>query len=100
MPNTDINAATQTSTKITEPGMFEVIILNDDVTPVEFVIALLMTVFGHSQDYATDLTYKIHHDGSAVAGVYNYEISEQKGFEAIDMSRAHGFPLQVKVKPE
>ena len=98
------NIATDTnkkeSTKLMEPGLFKVIIVNDDVTPVEFVIAVLIMLFGHDQNRATDLTYKIHHDGSAVAGTYSYEIAEQKAIESTEMARGHGFPLQVKIEAE
>lgn len=100
MPNIETNTLPSQTTELREPGLFKVIILNDDTTPVEFVIALLISIFGYSENQATDLTYQIHHDGSAVAGTYIYEIAEQKGIEVTELSRAHGFPLQVKVKAE
>jgi ATP-dependent Clp protease adaptor protein ClpS len=65
---------------------------------MEFVIVMLITVFKHSQDAAIDLTMKIHNDGSAVAGIYSFEIAEQKGLDATDLARAHGHPLQIKVE--
>jgi len=85
---------------IDEPKRYKVIFLNDDQTPIEFVIELLITIFKHSQDTAKELTLKIHNEGSAVVGVYTFEIAEQRGIEATTVSRQSGFPLQVKVDEE
>lgn len=87
-------------TVILEPGKFKVVLYNDNQTPAEFVIALLMKVFRHSEDAALDITMKVHNDGSGVAGVYLYEIAEQKGMEATNLSRNQGHPLVIKVEAE
>jgi ATP-dependent Clp protease adaptor protein ClpS len=89
-----------TDTIIVEPGKYKVVFYNDDKTPMEFVISLLMKIFRHGEQHAYDITMKIHHDGSGVAGVYTYEIAEQKGVEATNMSRQQGYPLVIKVEPE
>lgn len=86
--------------EISEPKRYKVLFLNDDKTPMEFVIELLMTVFKHSQETAEQITLIVHNDGSAVVGVYTYEIAEQKGVEATHLSRQAGFPLQIKVDAE
>lgn len=86
--------------KITEPKRYKVLFLNDDKTPIEFVIDLLMTVFKHSEETSRELTLKIHNEGSAVVGVYVYEIAEQKGVEATQLARSAGFPLQIKIDQE
>lgn len=86
--------------EITEPKKYKVLFLNDDKTPMEFVIELLMTVFKHSQETAEQITLTVHHEGSGVAGVYTYEIAEQKGVEATHLARQAGFPLQIKVDAE
>lgn len=83
-----------------EPGKYNVIMLNDDVTPVEWVMGILKDIFKHSDASAQALTMKIHNDGSAVVGTYLYEIAEQKGVEAVNASRNHGFPLVLKVEAE
>ena len=83
-----------------EPGKFKVVLYNDNHTPVEFVIALLMKVFRHSEASAFDITMKVHNDGSGVAGVYRYEIAEQKGMEATNMARQQSYPLVIKVEAE
>jgi ATP-dependent Clp protease adaptor protein ClpS len=90
----------QTKNKLKEPGRFKVVVLNDDFTPMEFVVAMFMTVFKHSETVAVDLTMKIHHEGSAVAGIYTYEVAEQKGIDATTLAREQGHPLQIKVEAE
>ena len=100
MADTAISQKTVTKQKVKEPGKFNVVVLNDDVTPMEFVIALMVTVFGRSETDAVALTMKIHNEGSAIAGVYTYEIAEQKGIDATNLARENGFPLVIKVKAE
>ncbi|MGY8865063.1 MAG: ATP-dependent Clp protease adaptor ClpS [Methylophagaceae bacterium] len=85
---------------ITEPPKFKVVFLNDDTTPVEWVISILVQVFRHTNDSAEKITLSIHTDGSGVAGIYTYEIAEQKALEAQDLSRSQGFPLQIKIEKE
>jgi len=83
-----------------EPGKYKVVFYNDDSTPMQFVVAVLMQIFKHSEEVATDLTMKVHNDGSAVAGVYNFEIAEQKCGETTSLARHNGFPLISKVEAE
>jgi ATP-dependent Clp protease adaptor protein ClpS len=90
----------QTTKQLKEPGKFKVVLCNDDVTTVEFVVALLMSVFKFDEKRAFDLTITIHQKGSAVAGLYPYEIAEQKALDATNMARLNGFPLITKVEPE
>jgi ATP-dependent Clp protease adaptor protein ClpS len=87
-------------TVVLEPGRYKVILVNDDATPIEFVIALLIKVFRHTEATAVDLTMKVHNDGSAVAGVYTYEVAEQKGMESTNLARQNGYPLVTKVEAE
>jgi len=89
-----------TSKELKEPPKYKVVVLNDDVTPMDFVIAMLMALFKHSQDSAVNLTMKIHHEGSAVAGIYSHEIAEQKVLDATSMARNNGFPLILKAEAE
>lgn len=85
---------------VVEPGKYKVVFYNDDVTPMEFVVAVLMKIFRHDEPTATDLTMKVHNDGHAVAGVYRFELAEQKGIETTSIARQHGYPLVVKVEAE
>lgn len=83
-----------------EPGKYKVVFLNDDKTPMQFVIEILMQIFKHNSESAENITMSIHSEGSGVAGVYPFEIAEQKGQETVGLSRQHGFPLKVKVEKE
>lgn len=96
------NVETTTIDKIdfdfTTPSKYKVIILNDDQTPIEFVIGVLMELFNHSYESAEKITLEIHTKGRGIAGIYYYEIAEQKMFEAVSVSRANGFPLKVVIE--
>jgi ATP-dependent Clp protease adaptor protein ClpS len=88
-----------TNFDLQEPPMYKVIYINDDVTTVDFVIESLVTVFNHSVETATEITKKIHEEGSGVASVLPYEMAEQKGVEVTQLARANGFPLVIKLEP-
>ena len=90
----------ETDIEIVSPGKYKVVILNDDSTPMDFVIALLMGIFKHDEASATTITMQIHHNGKGVAGVYSHEVAEQKGIEGTLLARQHGWPLQIQVEPE
>ena len=82
---------------VLEPEPVKVIMLNDDITPVDFVVELLIKIFKHSEESAKEITLKIHTEGSSVVGAYSFEVAEQKTKEAIEESRSRGFPLQVRM---
>ena len=86
--------------KAQEPLRYKVVLLNDDQTPVEWVIKVLADIFKHTNETAEKITLTIHNEGSGVAGIYTYEIAEQKVIEATTESRNHGFPLQIKLEEE
>jgi len=96
----DIQIDEKIKVEIKEPGLYKVIFLNDNKTPMEFVVSLLVELFKHSEDTAHALTLKIHEEGSGVVGVYSYEIAEQKSLEATSLCRDNGFPLRIKVEEE
>jgi ATP-dependent Clp protease adaptor protein ClpS len=83
-----------------EPKRYKVIFVNDDITPMEFVIEILQKVFKHNRVASEVLTMAVHNDGSAVVGVYSFEIAEQRGIESTVLARSQGFPLQVKIERE
>lgn len=97
---TDIQIDEKIKKDIDIPRRYKVIFLNDNTTPVEWVIDILKTIFKHSQTSAEQVTMTIHTEGSGIAGVYNYEIAESKMIEAITNSRGRGFPLQIKLEEE
>lgn len=100
MTDTDVKERTTTKVKLTEPKKWKVVMLNDDFTTMEFVIATLIGIFKHTQEDATRLMMQIHTEGSAIAGIYNFEIAESKCVEATTLARSNGFPLQLKVSQE
>jgi ATP-dependent Clp protease adaptor protein ClpS len=100
MPTTDVTLEEKVKVTVTEPKNWKVIVLNDDVTPMEFVIFILIDIFKHSQDTARDIMIQVHETGSGVAGVYTFEIAEAKAVEATNVARQAGHPLQIKLEEE
>jgi ATP-dependent Clp protease adaptor protein ClpS len=98
MSATEIKTEEKTKQKFAPPKHYKVIFLNDDITPMDFVVELLIAVFKHSDDTARTLTMKIHEEGSSVVGVFGYEIAEQKAVESTALARDHGFPLKVRLE--
>jgi ATP-dependent Clp protease adaptor protein ClpS len=97
---TETKLSEKVATKLAPPNLWKVVFLNDDKTPMEFVIELLTVVFKHDFKSAKELTLEIHNTGSAVAGIYAHEVAEHKSIEATQLSRANGFPLQIKIEEE
>jgi ATP-dependent Clp protease adaptor protein ClpS len=95
---TDIIIDEKVQQIVLEPEPVKVIMLNDDITPVDFVVELLIKIFKHSEESAKEITLKIHTEGSSVVGAYSFEVAEQKTKEAIEESRSRGFPLQVRME--
>lgn len=96
----DVKIDEKIEKKLHEPSKYKIIMLNDDSTPMDWVINILTTIFKHSQETAEKITLTIHNEGSGIVGVYTYEIAEQKTSEAITASREHGFPLAIKMEKE
>jgi ATP-dependent Clp protease adaptor protein ClpS len=96
----DVAVKTRTKVKLSPPREHKVIYLNDEVTPMDFVIHSLMDIFEHDYSTAEILTYRVHEEGSAVVAVLPFEIAEHKGIEATLSARTNGYPLQVKIEPE
>ena len=97
---TEIKIDEKVTVSLQPPKMWKVIFLNDNQTPMEFVIDLLTTIFKHAPDAARDLTLEVHNEGAAVVGTYTHEIAEQKGLEATQSARSNGFPLKVTIEQE
>jgi len=98
LSDTAVRTETREKIKIEEPGKYDVIFLNDEVTTYDFVIKVLKQIFHKTDEQAMALTKHIHDKGSGVVGTYLYEIAEQKGIETTVLARDEGFPLQVKVQ--
>lgn len=100
MADTAVVVKETTKSKIREPKKYKVIMLNDDYTPMEFVVAVLVSIFRKSDKEAINVMMQVHNEGSAVAGIYNYEIAEQKSVEATNLARDNSYPLQIKIEAE
>lgn len=98
--DSDVKIDEKIKQKILEPKRWKVIFLNDDHTPMDFVITVLTEIFKHSQETAKEITMEIHNNGSGIAGVYSFEIAEIKAVEVTTLARSSGFPLQVKMEEE
>jgi ATP-dependent Clp protease adaptor protein ClpS len=98
--STEISVEESVVVDLQPPNLWKVVLLNDDATPMELVIELLTGIFKHTESSAKDITLEIHETGSGIAGVYSFEIAEQKGMEATAVARQNGSPLRVLVDPE
>ena len=87
-------------TDLREPRLYKVYIHNDDFTPMEFVVMILMTVFHKPNAEATSLMLKVHHSDKALVGVYSYDIAVSKVRKATQMARDAGYPLRLTYEPE
>ena len=96
----DIGLATKAKPKTKKPSMYKVIMLNDDYTPMEFVVMILQEVFRKTQDEATQIMLNVHKRGVGVCGVYTYEIAETKVVQVMDIARKNQHPLQLQLEKE
>ena len=86
--------------ELKEPNLWKVIMLNDDVTTMEFVITCLTDFFEYTEEQAKKIVVDIHEEGSAVVATYPYEIAEQKGIEVTLAARQEGYPLEVRIEED
>jgi ATP-dependent Clp protease adaptor protein ClpS len=84
--------------KLRRPPLYKVVILNDDYTPMEFVVLVLKQFFGLNHDKATAIMLHIHTRGRGVAGVFTYEIAETKVIQVNECAREHEHPLQCTLE--
>jgi ATP-dependent Clp protease adaptor protein ClpS len=85
------------ATMIEPPKRYYVVMHNDDTTPFDFVIDVLVELYRHDEQTAADLANKIHIEQKAIVGMYNLEIAEQKIEETVRLSRANGYQLSVSL---
>ena len=90
----------QTRPKTKKPSMYKVLLLNDDYTPMEFVVHVLEHVFGMNQEEATQVMLHVHRRGVGVCGVFTYEVAETKVHQVMDFARQHEHPLQCTLEKE
>jgi ATP-dependent Clp protease adaptor protein ClpS len=86
------------ATKVKPPPLYKVLLLNDDYTPMEFVVHVLRKFFGIDQERATQIMLKVHIEGVGVCGVYPRDIAHTKVEQVIDFARQHQHPLQCTME--
>ena len=96
--NNDSLIKTQTKEKLKKPSLYKVLILNDDYTPMEFVVYLLKSFFNKSNEEATKIMLHVHQNGIGVCGIFSYEIAETKVIQVLDTSRKNNHPLQCSME--
>lgn len=96
----DLGIATKTRVRTKKPSMYRVLILNDDYTPMEFVVLILERFFNKSREQATRIMLHVHQKGVGVCGVYTYEVAETKVAQVMDMARRNEHPLQCTMEKE
>lgn len=100
MSKTETKIKIKPNLALSEPPLFKIIYINDNVTSMEFVVGSLIDYFNYTQDTAQSITHNIHEEGSAIVAVLPYEIAEQRGIEVTLEARSQGFPLQIKVEAD
>ncbi len=95
-----VGIATRIKPKTKKPDMFKVLLLNDDYTPMEFVIQILLDVFHRDRDTAMRIMLHVHQKGVGICGVYSYEIAETKVAKVIKSARQNQHPLQCTMERE
>jgi ATP-dependent Clp protease adaptor protein ClpS len=91
---------TKTRAKTQRPSMYKVLLLNDDYTPMEFVVHVLERFFGLSNAHAVELMLQVHRKGVAVVGVFSYEVAETKVTQVMEYARRNEHPLQCTMEKE
>ena len=98
--NTDGNIALEERVKTKKPSLYRVLMLNDDYTPMEFVVMVLQRYFGHNSESAQRIMLHVHQRGVGVCGVFTYEIAETKAAQVMNFARQNEHPLQLQLEKE
>ena len=99
-PGADIDVATKTRPKTQRPPLYKVLLLNDDYTPMEFVVHVLERFFGITHSQAVEIMLTVHKKGVAVVGVFSHEVAETKVAQVMDFARRNQHPLQCTMEKE
>ena len=91
---------TKTRPKTKKPSLYKVLLLNDDYTPMEFVVHVLERYFHKNRDEATKIMWHVHQKGVGVCGVFTYEVAETKVAQVMDLARQNQHPLQCRMEKE
>ncbi len=97
---TGVGVATKTRTRTAKPALYKVLMLNDDYTPMEFVVLCLQRFFKMTIEDATRVMLHVHQRGVGVCGIFTYEVAETKVNQVIDFAREHQHPLQCTMEKD
>ncbi len=97
---TGFDLATETRVRTKKPSLYRVLLLNDDYTPMEFVVYILERYFNRSREQATRIMLHVHQKGVGLCGVYTYEVAETKVAQVLDLARRHEHPLQCVMEKD
>lgn len=99
-PNVGSDTLLKPKAKSKKPNMYRVLLLNDDYTPMDFVVLILQKFFNKNVAEANDIMMHVHRRGVGVCGIYSHEIAETKVTQVMDFSREHEQPLQCTMEKE
>lgn len=98
MSATDV--AVETRVKLKQPSLYKVVLHNDDFTPMEFVIQVLMQIFGMDAETAHKITMQIHNQGKGICGTFSKEVAETKVYETMAAAQSYKYPLLAEVEKD
>lgn len=98
--STGTGVIVKTAPKTKKPSMYKVLMLNDDYTPMEFVVHVLERFFSKTREEATRIMLHVHQKGVGVCGVFTYEVAETKVTQVMDFARRHQHPLQCTLEKD
>ena len=96
----DVGVVTKKDPKTKKPSLYKVLMLNDDYTPMEFVIEVLEKYFNKRREEATQIMLHVHQKGIGMCGIYTYEIAETKAVQVTNHARKYEHPLQLQLEKE
>jgi ATP-dependent Clp protease adaptor protein ClpS len=99
-PEREVGTQTRTKPKTKKPSLYRVLILNDDYTPMEFVVLVLEHFFNKSREEATRIMLHVHNNGVGVCGIFPLDVAETKVTQVMDLARQHQHPLQCTKERE
>ncbi|GBQ86204.1 ATP-dependent Clp protease adapter ClpS [Gluconobacter albidus] len=96
----EVSVVVRPRTRTRKPSMYKVLMLNDDYTPMEFVVHVLERFFAKTRDEATSVMLQVHQRGVGVCGVFTYEVAESKVTQVMDLARQNQHPLQCTIEKD
>jgi ATP-dependent Clp protease adaptor protein ClpS len=98
--DSDTGVLTKSKPKTQKPSLYKVLLLNDDYTPMEFVVLVLQAFFNKTGEDAYRIMLHVHQKGVGICGVYSYEVAETKVTQVMDFAKEHNHPLQCTMEKE